>query len=246
MEQQTILVQTDTQTSKTMFWGSLWTAIGACGVVITSVLYAIAPPLAALPIPNASIAAAMQATIAGQFWMTAAGNVGILADVAMATGSFVLMVAGQRNRNGLETAGWAWMAITNIIFILVDSLLSHVLGPIAVLGGPMTAYVGFKHVFDICFILGTMTFGMGSISILLGQLRVDSLLIPRTFGILGIISAAIGIASAAGYLVGIDLAPVIGVSIGIGAILFTVIGIQMLRAGWSTLHHGNLACRIPM
>lgn len=222
--------QDDTQDATAVFWGALWVTIGAFGVVITSALYAIAPALAVLPMANVLIADALRASVAGQQWMLAAGSVGIFSDVAFAAGACVLLVARRSNRSGLEASGWAWLAITNLIFVVVDALVSQVLGPVAVLGGPENAFAGFKHLFDILFVLGTVTFGAGSISVLWSETRTDSPVVSRGISGIGIVIGAVGLVSALSYFAGVNLAPVIGVSIGAGALVFTIVGIQIAWA----------------
>jgi hypothetical protein len=221
--------QDQTRASVAIFWGGLWVALGAFGVVITSVLYAIAPAQAVLPIANVPIQNALRASVAGQPWMVAAGSVGMFADVALAAGTFVLLVYGRPSRSGLEASGWAWLAITNLIFVLVDALVSRVLGPVAASGGPEYAFSGFKHLFDVLFVIGTITFGVGSISVLWGEMRADSPVVHRAISSLGMIIGAAGFVSAVSYFAGINLAPVIGVSIGAGSLVFTVVGIQIAR-----------------
>lgn len=219
----------DTQASMAVFWGGLWVAIGAFGVVITSVLYAIAPALAVLPMTNVLISVVRQASIVGQPWMAAAGDVGIFSDVAFATGALVLLVHRRSNGSGLEASGWAWLAVTNLIFVVVDALVSHVLGPVALLGGPEDAFSGFKHLFDVLFVLGTVTFGIGSITLLWSEVRTGSPVMPRGISCIGIVIGAVGLVSAASYFVGINLALLIGVAIGAGSLIFTVVGIGIVR-----------------
>jgi hypothetical protein len=221
--------QESTYPHRTHFWGGVWLATGAFGVVITSVLYALAPPLAVLPIANVSVPEALLASVAGQPWMAAAGGIGIFADVALATGALVLLSARRPTSTGLETSGWAWLAVTNLIFLVVDALVAHVLGPVAALGGSLPAFTGFKQLFDLLFILGTMTFGIGSMSILWGEMQATSPVVPRAVSVLGILVGVVGVVSAVGYFLGVNLAPVIGGSIGVGAVLFTILGIQIAR-----------------
>jgi hypothetical protein len=219
----------DSRASSAVFWGGLWVAIGAFGVVITSGLYAAAPALAALPMANVLISDALRASIVGQPWMAAAGNVGIFSDVTFATGALVLLVHRKPNEGGLEASGWAWLAVTNLIFVVVDALVSHVLGPVALLGGPENAFSGFKHLFDVLFVLGTITFGMGSITILWSEVRTGSPVMPKGISSLGIVIGVVGLVSAASYFVGINLALLIGVAIGAGSLIFTVVGIGIAR-----------------
>lgn len=222
--------QDDIQDSTAVFWGALWVTIGAFGVMITSALYATAPALAVLPMAHVVISDALRASIAGQQGMLAAGSVGIFSDVAFAAGASVLLVSRRSNGSGLEASGWAWLAITNLIFVVVDALVSQVLGPVAVLGGPENAFSGFKHLFDILFVLGTVTFGVGSMSVLWSEVRTGSPVVSRGISSTGIVIGAVGLVSSLSYFAEVNLAPVIGVSIGAGALVFTIVGIQIARA----------------
>lgn len=59
--------------------------LGALGVVMTSIFYALSPPQAALPHPIVS-SDAIQATLAGATTMRIAGVIGMHADVLLAAG----------------------------------------------------------------------------------------------------------------------------------------------------------------
>jgi hypothetical protein len=221
-----------------VFWGGLWVAIGAFGVVITSVLYAIAPALAVLPIAQVPIEEALRASIAGQQWMIAAGSVGIFADVILAAGAFVLMVYRKPGRSSIESSGWAWLAITNLIFVVVDALVSRVLGQVAMPGGAEGAFTGFKYLSDILFILGTATFGIGSVSVLWNEVRASLSLLYRVLCSIGIVVGGIGFVSAMSYFAGVNLALLIGLSIGAGSLIFTIVGIQIARTALLAMHRG--------
>ena len=213
-----------------VFWGGLWVAIGAFGVVITSVLYAASPLRAVLPLANLLIPDTIRDAVAGQQWMLAAGTVGILSDIALATGAFVLMVYRKPSGYGIEASGWAWVAISSLIFIVVDSLVSHVLGPVAALGGPQAAFSGFKRLFDVLFALGTIAYGLGGISILWSEAQASSPVVSKAISYIGIIVGAAGIVGSLGYFLGVNLALLIGGAIGASAVVFTVVGIQIARA----------------
>ncbi|MBE3559686.1 MAG: hypothetical protein IMW89_10725 [Ktedonobacteraceae bacterium] len=238
--------ESDSRAALAVFWGGLWVAIGAFGVVITSVLYAISPALAVLPIANVPLAEARQAAVAGQQWMLAAGSVGLFADVALATGAFLLMVYRRPGGSGSETPGWAWLAITNLIFVVVDALVSQVLAPVAASGGPEGAFSGFKHLSDILFIIGTITFGIGSISVLWSEVRSGSPVVPRVIGFIGIAVGGVGLVSALSYFAGINLAQFIGGTIGAGSLIFTIVGIQIARTALLTMRaNTHPAPRLP-
>ncbi len=233
-----------TRASIAVFWGGLWVAIGAFGVVITSILYVTAPPLAVLPMANVNIPDALRASVAGQQWMVAAGSVGIFSDVAFATGAFVLLVYRKPNGSGIEASGWAWLAVTNLIFVVVDALVSRVLGTVAVLGGPESAFSGFKHLFDVLFVLGTVTFGVGSISILWSEVRTGSNVLYKGISSIGIVIGAVGLVSSVSYFAGMNLAFLIGGAIGAGSLIFTMVGIQIARTALLAIRRNALISNV--
>jgi hypothetical protein len=172
--------------------------------------------------------------------MVAAGSVGIFSDVAFATGAFVLLVYRKPNGSGIEASGWAWLAVTNLIFVVVDALVSRVLGPVAVLGGPESAFSGFKHLFDVLFVLGTVTFGVGSISILWSEVRTGSNVLYKGISSIGIVIGAIGLVSSVSYFAGMNLAFLIGGAIGAGSLIFTMVGIQIARTALLAIRRNAL------
>ncbi len=148
-------VQQSTSTdSDTVFWAGIAVAIGALGVVVASAFYALSPVSAALPMPSLSFANALNAMIAGRTTMIAAGTVGIISDVILAGGTLMLMVFRNPASLQIERAGWAFVTISVLIFVMADSLSAGVLTQIAALDSGTAAFAGFKLLFDTLFILG--------------------------------------------------------------------------------------------
>ncbi len=142
-----------------LFWPGWAVAVGALGVLLTSVLYAVSPPRAALPMPNPLFSAALLDMLAGRATLAAAGTVGVVSDVIFAAGALVMLAYGSASRSRLAPLGWAGIALSNLIFIAVDGLAAGVLPRVAALEGGAAVFAGLKLAYDMAFIVGTMALG---------------------------------------------------------------------------------------
>ncbi len=92
MSPQPLIHNSSADDASEVWWGGVVVAIGSLGIFATSVLYALSPAPAALPIPNPSFADALAAMAAGRMTIMAAGRLGIISDIIFAAGALVLMV----------------------------------------------------------------------------------------------------------------------------------------------------------
>lgn len=83
--------------------------------------------------------------IAGRTTMIATGTVGILFDVILAAGILMLMVFRNPASLQIERAGWAFVTIGVLIFVLVDSLSAGVLTQIAAQDDATTGTLHLRH-----------------------------------------------------------------------------------------------------
>lgn len=224
------VLQSTLHDSDTIFWASIAVAIGAFGVVVTSAFYALSPVAAALPMPNPSFADALNGMIAGRMTMIAAGTIGIISDVTLAVGTLILMVFRTPASLQLERVGWAFVTISVLIFVMVDSLSAGVLAQIATFDGATAAFAGFKLLFDTLFIVGTIAFGLGLPTILMSEMRSESPVLAKPLLWSGISVAAAGLVSGLLYFANVSLPQVIGISIAVGSFIFAIYGIQIARS----------------
>lgn len=222
--------QSNTTDSNIIFWAGLAVAIGAFGVVVTSIFYALSPVSAALPMPNPSFANALNGMITGRTTMIAAGTVGIIFDVILAVGTLMLMVFRNPASLQIERAGWAFVTISVLIFVLVDSLSAGVLTQIAGQDGATAAFAGFKLLFDTIFILGTISFGLGVPVILVSEMKSESPVLAKPLIWIGIFFASVGLVSGLLYFAKVSLPQLIGISIAGGTFIFAIYGIQIARS----------------
>jgi hypothetical protein len=221
--------------SSAVFWAGILVATGAGGVVVAGVFYALSPAPAALPMPNIAFAKALAGTIAGRAAMIAAGTIGVVFDVVLAAGALVMMVFRKPAGLQIERAGWAFVTISVLIFVMVDSLSAGVLPPIAALDGAAATFAGFKLLFDMLFILGTIAFGLGAPAILTSEMKSESPLLPKPLLWIGIFAAFAGLVSGFLYFANVSLPQIIGVSIAVGTLTFAIYGVQIARSARQTV-----------
>lgn len=210
-----------------IFYGAAALAVGAAGVVLTSVLYLFTGP-EALPALHPPAAALHAATInAHAMWR--AGLVGIFGDVAFATGALVMMTQRKRTGSAMEPTGWVLIALANMIFVLVDALMANVLAPVALTPGGAGAFIGFRHLYDLLFALGSVTAGAGGVLVLWSEAKTTTAPWPRPVSYVGVGLSAVGLLGGLGHFAGLPMALPMGASILLVSALFAYFGFRIAR-----------------
>lgn len=203
-------------------------ALGSFGVAVTSALYALTPPAAALP--AYPIDQALAGTIAGAGFLSAAGTVGIVSDVLMAACVLLIVLELARRGRGVAAAGWTAILLSVVLFIPVDAVAGYVLGPLAQRADGAAAFAGFKHLFDALFMLGTLTFGIGAVLALADEVLTAAPLLGRRVALSGVVIGMAASLAALACFLGLPMGQGAGISIASGAVLFTVAGVQIARS----------------
>jgi hypothetical protein len=201
-------------------------AFGSIGVTVTSVLYALSPPAAALPAYPLELALA--GARSGASTLHAAGTVGIFSDIVMAVG--VLLVAFElvQRERAIAAAGWIAMFLSIVVFTFVDALGGYVLTPLAGLNDGASVFVGFKRLFDALFLLGTVAFGGGAMVALADEMRASAPAVSRPLSVIGTLVGLAAVFAAAACFVGLPFGQGVGISIGLGSVLFAAVGVQLV------------------
>jgi hypothetical protein len=220
--------------SSTLFWAGIALAIGSFGVVLASAFYALSPVVAALPAAGMSIEDAYHGMISGRTTMMAAGVIGLPSDVILIAGTLLLTVFRTPPSLQIQRLGLALVAVGVLIFTLVDSLAAGVLTQIAAFDSTMTVFAGFKFLFDILFVFGTLTVGLGMPLVLISELKAASSILAKPFAWAGILFSLVGLAASILYFVQISLPLVIGISISGSSLIFGIYGIQIARRSSSS------------
>lgn len=207
-------------------WGGGLVALGAAGVVATSIFYGLSPPAAAMPQAAIDLAAAAEGAVKGAETMRLAGIFGVAGDVAVTAGAFVL-AARALSTDAAAASGWFLIGVSTIIFAVVDAIVGFVLTPVAAASGASATLLGTKHLFDALFLLGTATFGAGAVLATANSAFGRTGPIWRLTAGLAVIAGAVALVSGAGSLVGVHLERYVGFGILGGSAIFTLIGFQI-------------------
>jgi hypothetical protein len=201
-------------------------ALGSIGVTVTSVLYALSPPAAALPAYPLDLALA--GARSGASTLHAAGTVGIFSDIVAAVG--VLLVAFElvQRERAVAAAGGIAMFLSIIVFTFVDAIGGYVLAPLAGLNDGAGVFAGFKRLFDVLFLLGTVAFGGGAMVALADEMRASAPAVSRPLTVIGILVGLAAVLAAAACFVDLPFGQGVGISIGLGSVLFAAVGVQLV------------------
>jgi hypothetical protein len=203
-------------------------ALGSLGVTVTSVLYALSPPAAALPAQPFDQASALAGAVAGARTMFAAGTVGIFSDIAFATGALVVALELARRGRGLAVAGWVAILLSVVVFTFVDAIVGYVLSPVAAMADGAGAFAAFKRLFDVLFLLGTASFGAGAMLALASEVRSSSPIMGKPIALAGALTGLAALLAAVACFAGFPLEQGVGISIGLGSAIFVAIGAQIM------------------
>lgn len=216
--------------------GGVLSAVGAFGVVVTSLFYVLSPRAAAGPVAPLDLAAAMSGAASGAASLHAAGSIGVFGDIIWATAALILAGELARRGRGVSAAGWIALFLSILIFTLVDGMTGYVLPPLAA-GSNAAGFEAFKRFWDMLFLLGTVAYGAGVVLALAGDLGASTPMVSRPLAWAALAVALIGGLAATAGLMGVTGLPIdrmSGGSIGLGALLFIPISLQIARASERT------------
>lgn len=211
--------------------GGVLTAIGAAGVVATSLSYLLSPQVGAMPVAPLDLSAAQAGAAKGLVTMTAAGAFGIAGDLIWAVGAALLARRAGAEGRGLAEAGWTALMFGLLIFTLVDTMVGFVLPQVAAMAGAEAAFAGFKRLFDALFLLGTVASALGIALAMGGEAKHIASPVARPLawplagvGVVGVAAALAGFAGWSGAV------RIVGASVGLISILSVPVGLQIARA----------------
>ena len=197
--------------------GARFFALGALGLIATSVFYVLAGPAAALPGGADTLSQALAATPPAAGWMQLAGLIGMPSDILLALGAGLFARHASRRGMPLAFAGWLALAVASVLFVFVDALVAKVLPLVAAQADAAAAYVGLRACFDVLFAFGALTAGGGALAI---AWRGDGPVfrwLPLGWGV-RLAGGLCGVPSAS-FLLGGPGAPLIGPGIALLAIV---------------------------
>jgi hypothetical protein len=210
-------------------FGGTTIAVGSFGVVLSSVFYALSPAAAALPAQPFNEAAALAGAVSGAGVMHWAGAIGIFADIAFAMGCLLAMLSYARRERAMAAAGWATVALSQILFIVVDAVAGFTLAPLAASPATIGAFIGFKTLFDALFLLATFTFGLGAAFSLWPEVQTSGAAVSKPLAYAGLAVGALAMIAALACFAGIPFQAGVGLAIAAGSVVFTLVGWQIAK-----------------
>jgi hypothetical protein len=185
-----------------------------------------------LGLPSAStvyLQAHADARALGPRPMFLAGALAFFGDVFLTAGCIALITRRRLRRSDLEVFGWTLVAIGAAIAMIFDSMMAVLLSPLAELPDP-EIFVAFKGWFDLLFAAGNVPYGIGAVAVLVADMRSARPLLPKALAAFGAAVGVVAFASGAGYVAGIVVLPAaIGLTVTLGCVVFTVLGVQIAR-----------------
>jgi hypothetical protein len=115
-----------------------------------------------------------------------------------------------------------------VVFTLVDAIVGYVLGAVAAMSDGAAAFAGFKRLFDVLFLLGTMAFGAGAMLALTDDIRSAAPMASKPVALAGALTGLAGVSAATACFAGFPLQQGVGITIGLGSAVFVVIGVQIM------------------
>lgn len=201
-------------------------SLGAGGVLFTCVGYVMADAPAALPGGAPDFETGRAATAAAAGWMRAAGSFGMPGDVLLVAGSALLADARRRAGAAAGAVGWGLLALSCLLFILVDALVGFVLPATAASGGA-AVYVAARSSFDTLFNIGGWTLGLGALLAAIGAPGRELAWRPLR-GLMGA-AGVLGLAVNTSFLLGGPGAPAIGPAVVLTALALLGAGLALAR-----------------
>jgi hypothetical protein len=205
-------------------------AAGAAALFVGTLFYARLPLPLGLPAwPDERGQAIVDALSTGSQKLWLAGSFSFLGDCLLVAACIALASVRKRRENGLESAGWALIAVSAALAMIFDSMTAVLFWPLAHDADP-GLFLAFKTWFDFLFASADAPFGLGIIAVLWADGRSSSPLLPRPLAYLGFGVAAAAAASGLGYAMGLLHLPlVIGLTVTFGCLVLAALGVQITR-----------------
>lgn len=197
--------------------GGLLALVGSALVLLITLIYAVAGPDISTPLPHGIDIKAMffgspevlAAARSGTFVASVAGLIGLVGDFLLIGGGLLLAMQGSASVG--RRLFWIWLALSTLVFIVVDLLAGFVMLPV-VLRADEAIYHVARAIFDAAFVTGTAIFGLGMLA---GWRAGEWVVRARLFALL------VGLTSLGTVLLhvfGITLPLLFGASVGLAAI----------------------------
>jgi len=212
--------------SATIRLGGLILAIGSLCIGIVSYFYAISPKAATMPVVTSRLGEAWAATQGIQDALRPIGLFGLTGDIIFVVGALILAICLILRKQIISATGLLTTALSSSLFVAVDALVGRTLGITTMDLNSAGAFLLAKSLSDSLFIAATFASGLGLLLFFIPRLFTPTSLRERIVPTLGTIVGVSGTLIPIFCLLGADMGPLLGLSIGAGSALFLIIGIR--------------------
>src|SRR5271165_5305723 len=199
-------------------------AAGASALFLGTLFYARLTPRLGLPAAPAERALALADALSlGSQKLWLAGGFAFVGDC--------ILLANRRGRRGggLDSAGFALMAVASTLAMTFDSMSAALFWPLAQ-GPDPNAFQAAKAWFDFLFSAANVPYGLGLVAVLTADILSDAPLLPKRLGQFGILVGLAAAGSGLGSVTGLVQLPlVIGLTVTFGCVVLAVLGVQIVR-----------------
>jgi hypothetical protein len=212
-----------------VFSGALL-AMGAAALFVGTLFYARLTPELGLPaLPGERAQALADALSLGPQRLALAGGFSFLGDCLLLAACIALASRDRGEASGLDSAGWALLAVSVALATLFDSMTAALFWPLAHAADP-APFLALKAWFDFLFAAADVPFGVGFIAVLWADARARSPLLPKPVFFFGFAVSAAAAISGLGYVTDVLHMPlVIGLTVTFGCAILTALGVQIAR-----------------
>ena len=205
-------------------------AAGAAALFLGTLFYARLTPRLGLPAAPAERALALADALSlGSQKLWLAGGVAFVGDCLMLAACIVLANRRGRRGGGLDSAGFALMAVASALAITFDSMSAALFWPLAQ-GADPNAFLAAKTWFDFLCAAANVPYGLGLVAVLWADILSDAPLLPKRLGQFGIVVGLAAAVSGLGSVTGLVQLPlVIGLTVTFGCVVLAVLGVQIAR-----------------
>ena len=206
-------------------------AAGASALFLGTLFYARLTPRLGLPAAPAERALALADALSlGSQKLWRAGGFAFVGDCLMLAACIVLANRRGRRGGGLDSAGFALMAVASTLAMTFDSMSAALFWPLAQ-GPDPNAFQAAKAWFDFLFSAANVPYGLGLVAVLTADILSDAPLLPKRLGQFGILVGLAAAGSGLGSVTGLVQLPlVIGLTVTFGCVVLAVLGVQIVRS----------------
>lgn len=217
------VVKARDQVSPTIAWAF---TLSMAAIIAVSLLYVGSPHALVTPIVPLDVEAARRGALAAGAAIRWIALLGMAADPVAAAASIMLGLYCLRDKRTLPALGWMLVGLSSSLFVVIDTTAGGVMAPLGRLPAD-SGFPGVKLVFDELFVAGTLCLSIGQLCLTIRPITARSEWVSWLHWALAI-DGVVGLCSAYALLTGYDWSTALGASVGLAAVLFTVIGLRMI------------------